>query len=113
MNTHRYVKLIEYAINNKSFTKNEACSASGVCLTEFENICSELFILTTTQNIHDSEWQRWTLSPQAYFNYLQYCEFKHSVASAEQAKKNSIWAIGISAALALGSILTTVFNIKF
>lgn len=112
MDTHRYVNLIEYAINNKSFTKKEACDASGVDLTEFDYICHELFILTTIQNqcIHDAECQRWTLSPQAYFNYLQYCEFKHSVESAEQAKKVSFWAIGISAVLALSNILMTFLS---
>ena len=54
------------------------------------------------------EVQDWVLSPEAYFNYLQYCEFKHSLESAEAAQKSATKAFWVALAAIVVSIASTL-----
>ena len=110
MEKHGYVKLIEYALSNKGFSKEEACKEANISQSDFDFASKEIFILNKSQleYIHPNEVQEWKLNPQAYFNYLQYCEYKHSIKTARTAHKISLIAIAISGVLALGSIVASI-----
>lgn len=104
---HGYIKLIEFALGNKRFSKNAACEKSGLSEKQFDFARNRIFVLSAyqEQNFSRTEEQEWELSPEAFFNYLQYLEFKHAVRSARSAQYISIAAIIISGVLALASLL--------
>ncbi|WGL16197.1 hypothetical protein PVT68_15665 [Microbulbifer bruguierae] len=108
---HGYIRLIEFAIARKRFTKKEAYSSCGISNTDFDFIKHQIFSLSAAQEsyISEEEEYEWKLSPEAFFNYLQFQEFKHAVKSSKQAKWIAIASIAISGVLALASIFTS-FN---
>ncbi len=100
LHNHQYIRLIEYAIQNNTFSINEACRATGISSTEFKFARDVLFILNAEQTrpyVHENQSMDWQLSPQAFFNYLQYREFKFAIESAENSKRNAWIAIAIAA----------------
>lgn len=112
MDKHAYIKLIEYALENKTFTKEQACNKCCLSLIEFDFIRSDIFILSKAQDqpiaSHDSF--EWKVSPQSYFNYLQYCQYQHAIKTANRAHMISIAAMVISGGLAVGSILVGLLD---
>ncbi|WP_211829381.1 hypothetical protein [Kistimonas asteriae] len=112
LKNHKYLKLIEYALKEKNFSKEQACNASKLAHHEFDIIYRDMFIPHKNQEgeIHPNEVLEWTLSQQAFFNYLQFLEFKSSVESAKKAQITAIVAIIISCALTLSPIVTALIN---
>ncbi|MCC2615448.1 hypothetical protein LJ739_04240 [Aestuariibacter halophilus] len=112
LDKHSYVKLIEFTIENRNFTKVQACEVSGMSQSDFDFITHELFVLSAAQNeyVHPNQNYEWKLSPQAYFNYLQFCEYQHAIQTSNRAHWTSIAAIVISGALALGSIVVSIYG---
>jgi len=107
---HKYIKLIEFSIKNRHFTKSQACKESGLKEKDFDFIMSDIFILSGAHSTFVSAHEDidWKLSPHAFFNYLQFVEFKHAVVTAKRAHNTAIAAIIISGMLALGSLIATV-----
>jgi len=107
---HGFIKLIEFALKNKSFSKKQACEFSGLGERQFDFARDNIFVLSGYQerNLSSSEIQDWELSPDAYFNYLQYVGFKHAVKVSQRAHYTAITAIIISAILAVVSIIVSV-----
>jgi len=96
---HRYVGLIEFALENPEFSTKEACEATGLTDKEFRFVADTLFSLNANQaqGAYDpSKKQEWVLKPEAYFSYLQYLEFRHSIEHARRAYWLSVLAIIIS-----------------
>ena len=96
---HRYIKLVEYALDNKTFSVQQACDASGLSETEFEGTKYSLFMLSGANekigSIH--EVLDWRLKPEAYFSYVSYLEFKHSLTMSRWAWWFSIISLFIAA----------------
>jgi hypothetical protein len=90
--SHKYIKLLEYALENRNFTKVQACEASGLSQSDFDFIKWQIFSLSAAQEsfVSPNEEHEWKLAPQAFFNYLQFQEFKHAVNTAE-VSKSDIW----------------------
>ena len=103
---HGYIKLIEFTLKNNKFSKDSACKVSGLSHKQFDFIKDNLFILSEhqKQNASNNIEQEWELTPETYFSYLQYLEFKHAVRSSHTAKYIAIAAIVISGMLALASL---------
>ena len=96
---HRYVSLIEYALKNPEFTAEQACSEVGLSDKEFRFIARSIFSLNAVQDSQDfrsSQVHEWILQPEAYFSYLQYIEFTHSVEHANRAYWLAVLAIIVS-----------------
>lgn len=107
---HGFIKLIEFALENKSFSKKQACEFSGLRERQFDFSRDKIFVLSgyQEQNLSASEIQDWELSPESYFNYLQYVGFKHAVKVSRRAHYTAITAIAISVTLAVVSIIVSV-----
>lgn len=120
MNKHKYIELIEYALENPRFSVIQACEATGLSDGEFRFIRREIFVLNMEQDsadLHTREVQEWKLHPQAYFNYLQFCEFKHSLEESARAQENAqrahwiaIAAIVISVVVGLSPIVAKLWS---
>ena len=103
----KFIKLIEFALKNPSFTIAQACKASNMTPTEFEGAKYSLFNLRGEhENAHPNADLSWRLSPEAYFNYLNFLEFKHAVATARKAHWTAIVSIGISGIIGLASLIS-------
>ena len=107
---HGFIKLIKFALENKSFSKKQACEYSGLSDRQFDFVRDRIFVLSGYQeeNLSSSEIQDWELSPASYFQYLQYLGYKHAVKVSQRAHYTAIAAIVISGALAVTSIIVSV-----
>lgn len=111
---HEYVRLIAFALKEPRFSVQQACEASGLSPRRFKSAMYSIFSLRG-QHEHlesDHEILDWELSPEAYFNYLSFLEFRHSLATAAKAQSTANKAIFISiagiivgAALSLAALL--------
>ncbi len=112
LENHKYLKLIEFAIKQKHFTKVQACEASGLNAQEFDFVRHEIFILSAAQSeyVNDHQEFEWKISSQAFFNYLQFSEFKFAVSAAKKAQQTAFASIIISGILAVGSIIISIFS---
>jgi hypothetical protein len=110
LDQHKYIKLIEFSLKHSTFTKSDACETSKLSSQEFDFVKRNIFVLSAAQeqSIHSREPQEWKLSPQVFFNYLQFLEFKHAVKTANRAQWTAVAAIVISGLLAIGSIWASV-----
>lgn len=96
---HKYVGLIEFALENPEFSVEEACKATGLSDKEFRFISGTIFSLNQNQaegTYNPSKKQEWILQPESYFSYLQYLEFKHAIEHARRAYWLSVLAIIVS-----------------
>ncbi len=97
---HKYVRLIEFAMTNSSFSADEACKACGLSSKEFQFISASVFILNAYQesegSVRVAQVQEWILRPEAYFGYLQFMEFQHAIEAAKRAYWLSVLAIVIA-----------------
>ena len=107
MDKHSYVKLIEYSLEHPRFTKEQACIAADLSHEQFDFIRREIFVLSAAQEgfVRPNEEQEWKLTPQSYFNYLQYCAYKHAISTSNRAHILSIGAIIISILIAAAPII--------
>jgi hypothetical protein len=97
---------------NSDFSVKEACSSIGITDEQFRFARSSIFDLNSEQTgakLRSENKYKWHLSPQAYFNYLQYLEFIHSVKASKIAIYIAIAAIVISILL---SILQVTFSFR-
>ncbi len=97
---HEYVKLIAFALETPSFSVQQACEASGLSPRRFKSAMYSIFSLRGQHERlqSDHEILDWELSPEAYFNYLSFLEFRHSLAAAAKAQSTANWALFISIA---------------
>lgn len=107
---HGFIKLIGLAIENKRFSKKQACEHCGLDSKQFDFIRDRIFILNGHQvdNFDFTKDQEWELSPDSYFQYLQYRGFKHAVKVSHRAHQTAMAAIAISALLAIASIIVAM-----
>lgn len=92
---HKYVGLIEFALENPEFSTEEACRTTGLSDKEFRFVSGTIFSLNANQTpdgYDPSKKQEWILQPEAYFSYLQYLEFTH-IEHARRAYWLSVLAI--------------------
>lgn len=96
---HKYVGLIEFALKNPEFSAQAACDATGLSDKEFSFVADAIFSLDANQSqgtYQPNHKQEWILKPEAYFSYLQYLEFKHSIEHARRSYWLSVLAIILS-----------------
>ncbi len=85
---HKYIKLLDYAVAQKSsYHMEPGLKSANMTETEFENIRDSLFINAHMQapppNKH--EVYDWRLRPEALFGYLTYKQYEHAVKSTHRA----------------------------
>jgi len=108
LHEHPYIKLIEYALRNSSFTINQVCNAIGMSSTQFKFARDVIFILNAEQvrpDVNENQIMDWQLSTQAFFYYLQYREFKFAIESADDSKKYAWIAIVISVVTLIAGVI--------
>lgn len=111
MDVHPYIKLIQFAIENRSFTVEQARMAAHLSREEFMFVRHDLFVLGGAQLdpvIHEQQVMEWKVSPQALFGYIQYQAHRDAVESASKADKRAFWALifaGFSAMMSVGGLL--------
>lgn len=113
MKKHGYIGLIEYAIENKNFSIEEACTALRLPVSDFMFIRHDIFVLNGNQaeaTVHKNERCEWKLSPQAIFGYIQYQAYTDAVESSKRSEKLAIWALCFSGVSAFGSILASLLG---
>ncbi len=96
---HKYISLIEYCLHNPEFSTVEACNATGLSNKEFSFIADAVFSLNANQSqglYKPEQKQDWILKPEAYFSYLQYLEFRHSIEHSRRAYWLAVLAIVVS-----------------
>lgn len=111
MDVHPYIKLIQFAIENRSFTVEQACMAAHISREEFMFVRHELFVLSGAQQgpvISQQQVMDWKISTQALFGYIQYQAHRDAVESASKANNRAFWALifaGFSAMMSFGGLL--------
>lgn len=95
---HQNIRLIEYTLSNKRYSIDQVCAELKISERDFHFAKSALFILTPhkTQKLTNSEITDWYLTNDAFFNYLQYKEFEHSLLNAKRSNIFAMIAIMIS-----------------
>lgn len=103
---HRFIKLIEFALQHSSFSAREAMTASGMSEREFSGAKYTLFKLKGEhESAPASETLNWHLSPQAFFQYLSFLQYRHAVRSSSRA----LWIAAASLAVATaGTIVSAI-----
>jgi hypothetical protein len=69
-----------------------------------------MFVFMGARDVDGINTSIFTLTYDAFFNYVDYLEFQEAIKSSETAKKHALWAIAISAFLALTSICIQIYN---
>jgi hypothetical protein len=103
---HNYVKLIEYSLENKKFSMDQACKATDLSEKEFRFIMGYIFSLSAAQSQpypQIQENQEWILKPEIYFSYLQYLEYCDSTKQARRAQSMALFSIVVSLFVAWAS----------
>jgi hypothetical protein len=94
---HKYVQLIEFALDKSSFSPSEACSACSISDKEFRFDAPSVFVLNAYEAekglISTSEIQEWVLSSEAYFSYLEFLEFRYAIETSKRAYWLSVSAV--------------------
>jgi hypothetical protein len=88
INEHKYIKLLDYAIAQKSsYHMEPGLLDANMTETEFENIRDSLFINARMQAPPPNKNQvyDWRLKPEAVFGYLTYKQYEHAQKSSRQA----------------------------
>ena len=105
--SHPYIALIEYTLRNPEYSIDEVCTAVGMTEKQFRFVMDRLFAqsgLSSAEHRSHTEYE-WILSPEAYFAYLQYREFRHAV----ETSRTSLWvAIAALIVATLGTIASFV-----
>lgn len=108
MDVHPYIKLIQFAIENRSFTVEQARMAAHLSHEEFMFVRHDLFVLSGPQLdpvIPEQQVMEWKVSPQALFGYIQFQAYRDAVESARKADQRAIWAMGVSAISAIAGLI--------
>ena len=109
---HKYIEILEYAFKTKEFTKSEAEQALGLTDEEFDRYIPGNVANHAPNGSESGENQKWMMHQEAFINYLEYIELNEARQSSKEAKKLSLFAIGISAILALASIVISVYQLS-
>ncbi|MGR5070332.1 hypothetical protein [Vibrio alfacsensis] len=85
-------------MENKNYSVDKACSDLGITAREFHFAKATLFTMTPyqTDELTSSQPTDWCLTNEAFFNYLQYKEFEHSLANSKKSNWFAILALLIS-----------------
>ena len=107
---HGYLKLIEFTLENSNYSIEQACDRTGLNSKQFQFAKHEIFVLSGYQDtyVNPEKVLEWELSPKAYFQYLEYLEFKHAIESSKKATRTAIAAITISGILGLATLITSL-----
>jgi hypothetical protein len=108
---HKYIQALEYAFKNESFTEPEATEALKLNAGEFGRYIRSGIAEPALGPVPLHADQKWVMTSAALMNYLEYIELKEARESSAQAKYISIWAIGISAFLAISSISISLYQL--
>ncbi len=109
---HLYLKILKYAFENDVFTEKEMCEAIGFSNKQFIKYVQRGKIAEDITNIEGTKnAQKWRISYDAFLNYLEYIELNEARGSSKSAKKLALLAIGISAVLALSSIVISLIQL--
>ena len=103
---HKYIKLLDYAISQRSsYHMEPGLQSANMTESEFENIRDSLFIKANMQAPPPNKNQVYDLRvrPEAVFGYLTYKQYEH-------AQKSSKRAFYISSAFFSVAVLTLVIS---
>ena len=105
LSKHKYISLIEYSLEqgDAEFSASDACFETGLSEREFNFIRASIFILNGYQEVPTFDTKKphqWILRPEAYFSYLQYLEFGHSI----EYSRKSYW-------IAVAAILVAIISV--
>ena len=101
---HKFLKILHFAYNNSTFTEKEICKDLNLTWTEFK---TQVAGIAHHDPNHDGTGdQKWTISYDAFINYLEYIELNDARRSSKIAIRIAIVAIGIS-------ILSTCVSIHY
>jgi len=112
---HKYIQILKYAYENKVFTKSQMVEAIDITDNDFAQYVNDNIAKSdenSNQGLKSYDKNiKWTMSYEAFINYLEYIELKESRADSKQAraeaKQATRWAIAamvVSATLAITSI---------
>jgi hypothetical protein len=112
MEKHKFIEIIEFALDKgyERYPAKVVMDKFDLTLDEFNFIKASIFRLSNASGRDDFDFKlamKWHLLPEAYFNYLQFLEFKHSLSTANTARNIAIASIIISSLLAITSIVTS------
>lgn len=109
MDVHPYIRLIEYALENKSFSIEQACTATKFPLMDFQRVQEQLFLLDEHQRENTQYYNlemQWRVRPEALFGYIQFQAYRDAVESANKADQRALIATRISiSALIISSLI--------
>lgn len=107
--TNKFVKIIEFVLKNNRFSAVEACKKSGMSIPEFNGAKYSLFLLKDEHEISSSEQGEltWNLSPEAYFHYLSFVQYKHAVSTSNRAHWLAICSLVISIIMGVASVISS------
>lgn len=97
---HKYIKLLSYAISQKSsYHMEPGLQSANMTETEFENIRDSLFINANMQAPPPGKTQvyDWRLRPEAVFGYLTYKQYEHAQQSSKRALYIAAASLGVAA----------------
>ena len=108
--SHKYIKLVEFALQNKTFSVEKACEISGLTQQEFQLAKPAFFVMTGRENYTEPfhELCGWQLKPETLFSYISYLEFQYSLENSKKARWFSIISLlvaSVSLAFAIYSSL--------
>ena len=117
MNTstpHRYIDILRFAFEHRSFTKNAIMEKLDLTDDEFQryvvgNVASH--DPDCSLDVKDPK-RTWRMNPESFLSYLDYLELEQAREASKSAKNTAIWAISISAVLALFSIVLALYQVS-
>jgi hypothetical protein len=107
---YKIIKLMEFSLKDQSFSVQQACNVSGVSPDEFSGLKYSLYVLKGAhENIEsNNEILDWRLTPEAYFNYLSFIQYKHSVLTSKRAQIVAICSLLISSLIGVASLVSSL-----
>jgi len=102
---HKFIKLIEFSLENDQFSIDQACDASGMLPREFHAIQESIYGEPFVAAISPAQLKEWKLSSEAFFNYLSFLEYKNAIKSSSRATWFAIGSLVISTLVGLANIL--------
>jgi len=107
MDTHKYIRLTEFALRSPSFSVTQACEECNLSEKEFNFVRESIFILSAyqTQHLGTKDVHEWILSPEAYFGYLQFQGNNHATETANRAHLVAIIAIALGIVIGVAQLL--------
>jgi len=113
LKTHPYIMLIEYAMKERHFSIEQACTACKLSISDFMFIRRNLFALNGIQDqpyVQPNELMEWKLSSEALFGYIQYTAYQDSLKIAAKADRRAVIALIIASISAATALITPLVS---